>query len=200
MTADEPSSPDESANPQSPPSPTQASDDTASSAKCRQNITTEQTVVDGIKQEDVTHEDIKQREVTFGIIKQWDSTFADIKPREATPEYLNENEEKRIMSTKSIKTEPGVNSEDDDNCDVDSAESPTVQQLMRHLQLPNDVLFLKKINVTMHGNSAVCWVVCCAIPLPKGSSLGPFQGEITLAEKVKVGDMILQVGNLYLIS
>ncbi|XP_041377181.1 zinc finger protein ZFPM1-like [Gigantopelta aegis] len=124
------------------------------------------------------------------------SNLQGIKRRETTSEYRQHHhhgdDEKPTLSANPIKREPDEDSDEDNDSWSGNADSPTMQQLMKHLQLPNDVLFLKKINVSMHGNSAVCWVVCCAIPLPKGSSLGPFQGEITLAEKVKVGDMILQ--------
>ncbi|XP_046576398.1 zinc finger protein ush-like [Haliotis rubra] len=75
---------------------------------------------------------------------------------------------------------------------TDSSSPTMLQGLANQLQLPKDVLYLKRVEITMHGNTAVCWVVCCAIPLQAGSSLGPFQGEVTSADKVRVGDLILQ--------
>ncbi|CAG5131985.1 unnamed protein product [Candidula unifasciata] len=67
--------------------------------------------------------------------------------------------------------------------------------LVNQLQLPSDVLYLRQQDMTIHGTPSVGWVVCCAIPLPQGSSLGPFQGQIVPPETVKVGDLIVQFTN-----
>ena len=65
--------------------------------------------------------------------------------------------------------------------------------LVNQLQLPSDVLYLRQQEVNIHGTPNLGWVVCCAIPLPQGSSLGPFQGQLVAPEDVKVGDLIVQV-------
>lgn len=65
--------------------------------------------------------------------------------------------------------------------------------LVNQLQLPSDVLYLRQQEMNIHGTASVGWVVCCAIPLPQGSSLGPFQGQLVSPEAVKVGDLIVQV-------
>lgn len=67
------------------------------------------------------------------------------------------------------------------------------KDLASHLQLPSDVLFLKKEDIKIHGTTSVGWIVCSAIPLPQGSSLGPFQGQQVSSDAVKVGDLIIQV-------
>ncbi|GFN89791.1 Zinc finger protein ush [Plakobranchus ocellatus] len=64
--------------------------------------------------------------------------------------------------------------------------------LVNQLQLPSDVLYLRQQEVNIHGTLNLGWVVCCAIPLPQGSSLGPFQGQLVAPEDVKVGDLIVQ--------
>ncbi|GFR69883.1 hypothetical protein ElyMa_003770300 [Elysia marginata] len=65
--------------------------------------------------------------------------------------------------------------------------------LVNQLQLPSDVLYLRQQEVSIHGTPNLGWVVCCAIPLPQNSSLGPFQGQLVAPEDVKVGDLIVQV-------
>ena len=67
------------------------------------------------------------------------------------------------------------------------------QEMVHQLQLPSDVLYLRQEEVMIHGTPSQRWVVCCAIPLPQGSSLGPFQGSLVASEAVKVGDLIVQV-------
>ncbi|XP_059177726.1 zinc finger protein ush-like [Physella acuta] len=67
--------------------------------------------------------------------------------------------------------------------------------LVNQLQLPSDVLYLREQDINIHGTPSVGWVVCCAIPLPQGSSLGPFQGQLVPPEAVKVGDLIVQFTN-----
>ncbi|KAH9489771.1 hypothetical protein Btru_036693 [Bulinus truncatus] len=67
--------------------------------------------------------------------------------------------------------------------------------LVNQLQLPSDVLYLRQQEMNIHGTPSIGWVVCCAIPLPQGSSLGPFQGQLVPPEAVKVGDLIVQFTN-----
>ncbi|KAK0060892.1 zinc finger protein ush [Biomphalaria pfeifferi] len=67
--------------------------------------------------------------------------------------------------------------------------------LVNRLQLPSDVLYFRQQEMNIHGTPSVSWVVCCAIPLPQGSSLGPFQGQLVPPESVKVGDLIVQFTN-----
>ena len=67
------------------------------------------------------------------------------------------------------------------------------QDLVNQLQLPSDVLFLKQAELLVQGTPRVGWLVCSAIPLPPGSSLGPFQGQLVKPDEVKVGDLIVQV-------
>ncbi|RUS82640.1 hypothetical protein EGW08_009593 [Elysia chlorotica] len=67
--------------------------------------------------------------------------------------------------------------------------------MVNQLQLPSDVLYLRQQEVSIHGTPNLGWVVCCAIPLPQGSSLGPFQGQLVVPEDVKVGDLIVQFHN-----
>ncbi|KAK6184615.1 hypothetical protein SNE40_007054 [Patella caerulea] len=75
---------------------------------------------------------------------------------------------------------------------VPTSPNCMMEGLLSHLQLPSDVLHLKRIEVNVDNNPTYGWVVCSGIPLPKGSSLGPFQGEIISTEKVQMGDLILQ--------
>ena len=80
---------------------------------------------------------------------------------------------------------------------VDSSRTRSQEEaelaLVNQLQLPSDVLYLRQQEVSIHGTPNLGWVVCCAIPLPQGSSLGPFQGQLVAPEDVKVGDLIVQV-------
>ncbi|ESO81930.1 hypothetical protein LOTGIDRAFT_170471 [Lottia gigantea] len=80
---------------------------------------------------------------------------------------------------------------------MSSSPNSMMEGLLSHLQLPSDVLHLKRIEVNVDNNLTYGWVVCSGIPLPKGSSLGPFQGEIISTDvKVKMGDLILQFNSI----
>ncbi|XP_070193733.1 zinc finger protein ZFPM1-like [Littorina saxatilis] len=71
-------------------------------------------------------------------------------------------------------------------------EDPATMGLVRHLQLPSDVLYLKEVEVNMHGKTTSSWMICSGIPLPKGSSLGPFAGDLVSSDNVRVGDLIVE--------
>ncbi|XP_076449685.1 uncharacterized protein LOC143286042 isoform X2 [Babylonia areolata] len=71
-------------------------------------------------------------------------------------------------------------------------ESSASQGLVKHLQLPSDVLYLKEMEVMVHGTPTPSWMICSAIPLPKGSSLGPFCGNMVSSDNIRVGNLILE--------
>ena len=52
---------------------------------------------------------------------------------------------------------------------------------------------LQELEVNVHGNPTPSWMICSAIPLPKGSSLGPFAGDMVSSDNIRVGDLIVEV-------
>ena len=52
---------------------------------------------------------------------------------------------------------------------------------------------VQELEVNVHGNPTPSWMICSAIPLPKGSSLGPFAGDMVSSDNIRVGDLIVEV-------
>jgi hypothetical protein len=96
--------------------------------------------------------------------------------------------EPNTHSKQTIKSEPAdaeVIQDNDDETNRDE-KSPVI--------FLNDVLILKKVEKDEAQQMGRSFLVCSAIPLPKGSSIGPFDAEIVSLSSIRQGDMVLQVG------
>jgi len=72
--------------------------------------------------------------------------------------------------------------------------SPSEIEFLKSINFPNDVLFLKKVDAEEAREIGRAYLVCTAIPLQKGSSIGPFLGERVSLSSIRQGDLVLQVG------
>ena len=71
--------------------------------------------------------------------------------------------------------------------------SPSLLEVMKKSNFPSDILTLKKVDESVFSETGVPWIVVCAVPLPKGSSIGPYTGEMVSISEVKDKQHILQV-------
>ncbi|CAL1536517.1 unnamed protein product [Lymnaea stagnalis] len=116
--------------------------------------------------------------------------------RAAPPHFLGSRFRRRNRSrSRSRSKSGGVSASPEATPSSGQSREEAERALVNQLQLPSDVLYLKQLDINIHGTPSVGWVVCCAIPLPQGSSLGPFQGQLVPPETVKVGDLIVQFTN-----
>ena len=71
--------------------------------------------------------------------------------------------------------------------------SPSLLEVMRKSNFPSDILTLKKVDESVFCETGVPWIVVSAVPLPKGSSIGPYTGEMVAVTDFKDKEHILQV-------
>lgn len=89
-------------------------------------------------------------------------------------------------SNPTIKSEPTspVVPNDNDRTSTQDDKAPVI--------FLNDVLLLKKVDKDEAHLTGRSFLVCAAIPLPKGSCIGPFDAEIVSLSSIRQGDMVLQ--------
>ena len=107
--------------------------------------------------------------------------------------------------TKSPTSGNGTESESDvvnDNVTSFSEGKVSLHELecLKSLCFPNDVLSLKKVDDSEIASVGRSYLVCSAIPLQTGSSIGPFSGELVSLSSIQQGDLVLQVSSTYKIT
>lgn len=97
------------------------------------------------------------------------------------------------VDRKYISTSSGNNDvTSDNNRTTDSCISPSELDFLKSLSFPSDILSLRKVEGEEALRVGRPYVVCTAIPLQKGSSIGPFLGEHVSLSSVRQGDLVLQ--------
>lgn len=64
---------------------------------------------------------------------------------------------------------------------------------LKRVSVPNNILFLKRLDEEDANIAGRSCLLFSAIPLPSGSCIGPFKGEIVSLSSIKQGDLVLQV-------
>lgn len=90
-----------------------------------------------------------------------------------------------VHSNATIKSEPASPEVPNDRVSTQDDKAPVI--------FLNDVLLLKKVDKDEAHLTGRSFLVCAAIPLPKGSCIGPFDAEIVSLSSIRQGDMVLQV-------
>ncbi|XP_021365821.1 zinc finger protein ush-like isoform X2 [Mizuhopecten yessoensis] len=75
---------------------------------------------------------------------------------------------------------------------TDICVSPSELDFLKSLSFPSDILSLRKVEGEEALRVGRPYIVCTAIPLQKGSSIGPFLGEHVSLSSVRQGDLVLQ--------
>ncbi|VDI45814.1 zinc finger protein ZFPM1 [Mytilus galloprovincialis] len=89
-----------------------------------------------------------------------------------------------VYSNATIKSEPASPEVPNDRVSTQDDKAPVI--------FLNDVLLLKKVDKDEAHLTGRSFLVCAAIPLPKGSCIGPFDAEIVSLSSIRQGDMVLQ--------
>ena len=89
--------------------------------------------------------------------------------------------------------EPIVKQEVESDSLVTAEMSPQRQEVMKKLNFPSDLLSLKKVKESEFLQTGIPWSISSHIPLSKGTSIGPYQGEMVALSSIKPGQLVLQV-------
>ena len=73
-----------------------------------------------------------------------------------------------------------------------SPMSPLVE-VLKKCNFPSDILTLRKVEESVCYQTGLLWTVSPAVPLPKGSSIGPYTGKMVALGELKEREHILQV-------
>ncbi|XP_061197753.1 zinc finger protein ush-like isoform X1 [Saccostrea echinata] len=65
-------------------------------------------------------------------------------------------------------------------------------EYLKRVSVPNNILFVKKLDEEDANIAGRSCLLFSAIPLPSGSCIGPFKGEIVSLSSIKQGDLVLQ--------
>ena len=82
----------------------------------------------------------------------------------------------------------------------ESSESEMILEscnTLKRVSVPNNILFLKRLDEEDASIAGRSCLLFSAIPLPAGSCIGPFKGEIVSLSSIKQGDLVLQVRHFY---
>lgn len=108
----------------------------------------------------------------------------------------DENEPMETEDTKQNREEHSSLLDKKDN-DCDRLEnghvSPSLLEVMKKCNFPSDILTLKKVDESVCYETGIPWIVSSSIPLPKGSSIGPYTGKVVPLSELKEKEHILQV-------
>ena len=74
-----------------------------------------------------------------------------------------------------------------------SPPSPSTHEVMKKCNFPSDILTLNKVEESVCYQTGIPWTVSPVIPLPKGSSIGPYTGKMVALGDLKEREHILQV-------
>ncbi|XP_060586148.1 uncharacterized protein LOC132741896 isoform X2 [Ruditapes philippinarum] len=70
--------------------------------------------------------------------------------------------------------------------------SPRRQEVMKRLNFPADLLTLRQVDESEFLQTGIPWSVISVASLPKGSTVGPYQGETVALSSIKPGELVLQ--------
>ncbi|XP_053402736.1 zinc finger protein ZFPM2-like [Mercenaria mercenaria] len=70
--------------------------------------------------------------------------------------------------------------------------SPRRQEVMKRLNFPADLLTLRQVDEAEFLQTGIPWSVISVTALPKGSTVGPYQGETVALSSIKPGELVLQ--------
>lgn len=119
--------------------------------------------------------------------------------KEQRDEEKNESDEKDAELTDENKNSPGK-----DDLEVrDGQMSPRRQEVMKRLNFPAELLTLRQVDETEFLQTGIPWSVTAQVAVPKGTTIGPYQGETVALSSIKPGELVLQVSHytlVYLIS
>lgn len=119
--------------------------------------------------------------------------------KEQRDEEKNESDEKDAELTDENKNSPGK-----DDLEVrDGQMSPRRQEVMKRLNFPVELLTLRQVDETEFLQTGIPWSVTAQVAVPKGTTIGPYQGETVALSSIKPGELVLQVSHytlVYLIS
>lgn len=76
------------------------------------------------------------------------------------------------------------------------ALSPRRLEVMRKLNFPTDLLTLRQVDESEFQQTGIPWSVTSLATLPKGCTVGPYQGETVALSSIKPGELVLQVSML----
>ena len=108
----------------------------------------------------------------------------------------DENEPMETGDTKQMKERqsPPLDETDNGSDRLENGHiSPSLLEVMRKSNFPSDILTLKKVDESVFCETGVPWMVLSAVPLPKGSSIGPYAGEMVALTDLRDKQHILQV-------
>lgn len=104
---------------------------------------------------------------------------------------------REVTSPLQVKEEKN---EDIENCyqrtekePTDVKMSPRRQEVMNRLNFPVDLLTLRQVDEAEFLQTGIPWSVTSVTALPKGSTVGPYQGETVALSSIKPGELVLQV-------
>lgn len=118
-----------------------------------------------------------------------DSEDVDTDPHE--PEEGSSLEESKVQNHKeltdiTVKSEASESEMILESCNTD----------LKRVSVPNNILFVKRLDEEDANIAGRSCLLFSAIPLPSGSCIGPFKGEIVSLSSIKQGDLVLQVSYL----
>lgn len=111
--------------------------------------------------------------------------------------------EREVTSPVQIKREITVDIENNfqvtENKPKYGEMSPRRQEVMKRLNFPADLLTLRQVDESEFLQTGIPWSVISVAPLPKGSTVGPYQGETVALSSIKPGELVLQVNILFVL-
>ncbi|XP_033754309.1 zinc finger protein ush-like [Pecten maximus] len=118
--------------------------------------------------------------------------YTELNPTSPLTDSDNSNDRKYPSASASNND---VTSDISNDRTTDSCISPSELDFLKSLSFPSDILSLRKVEGEEALRVGRPYVVCTAIALQKGSSIGPFLGEHVSLSSVRQGDLVLQAHN-----
>ena len=122
-----------------------------------------------------------------------ESASLDDSPDDNRTQSKDSIKDDKVTEDMGIKEEPNTKPEIKEESNLTVDEDPITDTSSRTMILPDDVLFLKKVDDEDIIATGRPYLVCNSIPLPKGSTIGPFRGELVSLSSIQQGDLVLQV-------
>lgn len=119
------------------------------------------------------------------------------KPTDHSSDSQNGASDQEESKTSLKVSEVQTNKEQTDiNVKSEASESEMILEScnsLKRVSVPNNILFLKRLDEEDANIAGRSCLLFSAIPLPSGSCIGPFKGEIVSLSSIKQGDLVLQV-------
>lgn len=126
------------------------------------------------------------------------------KPTDHSSDSLNGVSDQEEPETSLKVSEVQTHKEQTDiNVKSEASESEMILEScnsLKRVSVPNNILFLKRLDEEDANIAGRSCLLFSAIPLPSGSCIGPFKGEIVSLSSIKQGDLVLQVRRNFLRS